>query len=182
MWQLAGRKATIRLERDREFADSPLEGAGFELRVPTAEKASPPRGVGTVRRAYLWTEKPARQGPHEIGPVSRIEHPIWPQGRYNGLTQREFIPRGSAVLWPGYSPPCHQAKIPDAVALIDAHGLLHPCGRTSQLVQRADRQHCKYLPPRGTSVAPTPTPTGKSARIAMNSGRRQVRLGQQPSI
>jgi hypothetical protein len=30
----AGRKATIRLERDREFADSPLEGTGFELMVP----------------------------------------------------------------------------------------------------------------------------------------------------
>jgi hypothetical protein len=34
MWQLTGRKATIRLERDREFADSLLEGSGFELSVP----------------------------------------------------------------------------------------------------------------------------------------------------
>ena len=34
VWQLAGRKATIRLKRDREFADSPVEGAGFELPVP----------------------------------------------------------------------------------------------------------------------------------------------------
>ena len=31
VWQLAGRKATIRLKRDREFADSPVEEAGFEL-------------------------------------------------------------------------------------------------------------------------------------------------------
>jgi hypothetical protein len=34
MWQLAGRKATIRLKRDREFADSPVEEAGFEPSVP----------------------------------------------------------------------------------------------------------------------------------------------------
>ena len=27
VWQLAGRKATIRLKRDREFADSPVEEA-----------------------------------------------------------------------------------------------------------------------------------------------------------
>jgi len=34
VWQLAGRKATIRLKRDREFADSPVEEIGFELVVP----------------------------------------------------------------------------------------------------------------------------------------------------
>jgi hypothetical protein len=34
VWQLAGRKATIRLKRDREFADSPVEESGFELSVP----------------------------------------------------------------------------------------------------------------------------------------------------
>ena len=34
VWQLAGRKATIRLKRDREFADSPVEEIRFELVVP----------------------------------------------------------------------------------------------------------------------------------------------------
>jgi hypothetical protein len=34
--EFAGRKTTIRLERDREFADSPLEQAGFELSIPPA--------------------------------------------------------------------------------------------------------------------------------------------------
>jgi mannose-6-phosphate isomerase-like protein (cupin superfamily) len=34
---LAGRKATIRLERDREFADPPLEESGFELLVPLVD-------------------------------------------------------------------------------------------------------------------------------------------------
>ena len=37
VWQLAGRKATIRLKRDREFADSPVEEIGFELVVPCGE-------------------------------------------------------------------------------------------------------------------------------------------------
>jgi len=41
VWQLAGRKATIRLKRDREFADSPVEGSGFEPSVPLADWAEP---------------------------------------------------------------------------------------------------------------------------------------------
>jgi len=39
MWRL--RKATIRLERDREFADSPLEESGFEPSVPAATEGAP---------------------------------------------------------------------------------------------------------------------------------------------
>jgi hypothetical protein len=36
--EFAGRKTTIRLERDREFADSPLEESGFEPLVPLTPK------------------------------------------------------------------------------------------------------------------------------------------------
>jgi hypothetical protein len=46
VWQLAGRKATIRLKRDREFADSPVERDGFELLVPwrrVVDFGDPPR-------------------------------------------------------------------------------------------------------------------------------------------
>jgi hypothetical protein len=39
------------IEKCRFAADSPLEGDGFELPVPGREKASPFRGVGTVREA-----------------------------------------------------------------------------------------------------------------------------------
>ena len=39
-----GRAAEIRTERDRGFADSPLEGEGFELHVPPSKRTA-------VRRA-----------------------------------------------------------------------------------------------------------------------------------
>jgi hypothetical protein len=62
VWQLAGRKATIRLKRDREFAGSPVEQRGFELLVPPAcarfEKRMPPPSL--LGCAVRGDEKRAR--------------------------------------------------------------------------------------------------------------------------
>jgi len=46
--------------RDRKFADSPLEGDGFELLVPRHESPRFPKHPGTIAAPTVWTSATVR--------------------------------------------------------------------------------------------------------------------------
>ena len=60
VWQLAGRKATIRLKRDREFADSPVEEAVSSEPVSEAKFPASWENTGNFVRLGLRVRLLAR--------------------------------------------------------------------------------------------------------------------------